>query len=206
RNHSETPQRPPQTIISPSHLSRGCKGITITILTADWSRTILPHPASPARLGMVMLDTSRFSLLCLAAALLVAPATAGEKAVSVTSPLFEAQVRPLFRIYCFDCHGEGEKLRGNLDLRLRRLVVKGGDSGPAVVTGKPDQSLLLQRVRAGEMPPGKRKKLSKAEIELIGRWIAGGAKVERAEPETIAAGMHLTPEDRTYWAYQPIRR
>src|SRR2546423_1676133 len=149
-----------------------------------------PAP-SPARLGKTILDTSRLSLLCLAAALLAAPAAAGEKPVAVVPPTFEAQVRPLFRIYCFDCHGEGEKLRGGLDLRLRRLVVKGGDSGPAVVAGKPDESLLLQRVRAGEMPPGK-KKLSKAEIEQIGRWIAGGAKVEHAEPEMIAAGMHLT--------------
>src|SRR5438552_3613056 len=54
------------------------------------------------------------------------------------------------------------------------------------------------------MPPGT-KKLARAEVELIGRWIAGGAKVEHAEPETIAAGMHLTPEDRAYWAYQPVR-
>ncbi|MBI1914750.1 MAG: DUF1549 domain-containing protein, partial [Planctomycetes bacterium] len=123
----------------------------------------------------------------------------------MTPPTFEAQVRPLFRIYCFDCHGEGEKLRGGLDLRLRRLVIKGGDSGPAVIAGKPGESLLWQRVRAGEMPPGKTK-LSKAEVERIGRWIAGGAKVEYAEPETIAAGMHLTPQDRAYWAYQPTRR
>jgi hypothetical protein len=154
---------------------------------------------------MVMLTPSHFALLSVVMTVFAAPASAGEKPGAVATPLFEAQVRPLFKVYCFDCHGEGEKLRGNLDLRLRRLVVKGGDSGPVVIAGKPEASLLWQRVRAGEMPPGK-KKLSQAEVDLIGRWIASGAKVQHAEPESIAAGMHLTPEDRAYWAYQPIRR
>ncbi len=54
-------------------------------------------------------------------------ATAAEKIT------FEQHVRPIFKTYCLDCHGAGEKLRGKLDLRLRRFAVKGGTSGPAVV-------------------------------------------------------------------------
>src|SRR5262245_13532093 len=128
-------------------------------------------------------------------------AGAGEKpAVS-----FEAHVRPLFRVHCFDCHGEGEKLRGGLDLRLRRLAAGGGESGPALVAGKPEGSLLYKRVRDHEMPPGK-KKLSAAEVELIGRWIKEGARTERTEPETLAAGMQIAAEDRAFWAFQPVRR
>ena len=46
---------------------------------------------------------------------------------------FERDVRPIFRTYCLDCHGAGEKLPGKLDLRLRRFAVAGGTSGPAVV-------------------------------------------------------------------------
>ena len=42
-------------------------------------------------------------------------------------PLFNADVRPIFKAYCFECHGEGEKLKANLDLRLRRLLLKGGN-------------------------------------------------------------------------------
>ena len=120
-------------------------------------------------------------------------------------PTFETQVRPILKAYCFECHGEGEQLKGKLDLRLARLIVKGGATGPAIVRGKPDASLLLKRVRAGEMPPTK-KKLGAAEIEVIAKWVAAGAKTENAEPETIAAGFHLTPEDRAWWAFQPIRR
>jgi mono/diheme cytochrome c family protein len=120
-------------------------------------------------------------------------------------PTFNAQVRPLFKTHCFECHGEGEKLKGDLDLRLRRLIAKGGESGPAIVAGKPDTSLLLQRVTSGEMPPGK-KKLSTAEIDLLKRWIAAGAKVEAPEPESLAKGFQITDEDRRWWAFQPIRR
>ncbi len=125
--------------------------------------------------------------------------------VRAAGPTFESQVRPILKTYCFECHGEGEQLKGKLDLRLARLLVKGGAKGPAIVPGKPEASLLLKRVRAGEMPPTK-KKLGAAEIEVIAKWIAAGAKTEHPEPETIAAGFQLTPEDRAWWAFQPIRR
>src|SRR5256885_15504013 len=70
---------------------------------------------------------------------------------------FETDVRPILKANCFQCHGEEEKPKGGLDLRLVRSIVNGGDSGPAVTPGKPDGSLLYQRLVAGEMPPGKKK-------------------------------------------------
>jgi len=85
------------------------------------------------------------------------------------------------------------------------LSLKGGKSGPAIVVGKPDASLLMDRVRSGEMPPGK-KKLSPAEIETLRGWIAAGAKVESPEPESLATGFVITENDRRYWAFQPIHR
>ncbi|MCE9528498.1 MAG: hypothetical protein K8R36_20840 [Planctomycetales bacterium] len=48
---------------------------------------------------------------------------------------FEQQVRPILKTYCLDCHGGGEKLEGNLDLRLAKFAAKGGDSGPALAAG-----------------------------------------------------------------------
>src|SRR5262245_29111845 len=68
-------------------------------------------------------------------------------------PSFERHVRPVLKAYCLDCHGAGEKLRGGLDLRLKRFAVKGGKNGPAVVAGDPAGSPLLQRLKSGEMPP-----------------------------------------------------
>ena len=120
-------------------------------------------------------------------------------------PAFNAQIRPLFKANCFECHGEGEKLKGDLDLRLRRFAAKGGTTGPSFVEGKPEASLLLEKVTSGDMPPGK-KKLTAAEIETLKQWIAAGAKVEAPEPETLAKGFQITDEDRKWWAFQPIKR
>src|SRR5437773_10966247 len=88
--------------------------------------------------------------------LLVALA-AGSVGRAAEAPTFNARVRPLFQANCTECHGEADKLKGGLDLRLRRLVVQGGKSGPAVVPGKPAESLLIEKVSAGDMPPGKKK-------------------------------------------------
>src|SRR5262249_28428910 len=97
------------------------------------------------------------------------------------------------------------KLKADLDLRLRRLIVKGGESGPAVQPGNVDASLLLTLVKRGKMPPTK-KKLAKDEVALISRWIAGGAKTAAPGPENIASGLHIAPEERAFWAFQSIAR
>jgi mono/diheme cytochrome c family protein len=76
---------------------------------------------------------------------------------------FEQHVRPILKTHCFHCHGEEDEVQGNLDVRLVRLLVAGGDSGPALVKGKAAESLLLQRIEQGEMPPGG-KKLADAEL------------------------------------------
>jgi hypothetical protein len=118
---------------------------------------------------------------------------------------FEQDVRPIFKAFCLDCHGAGESLKGRLDLRLKRFAVRGGDSGPAVVAGRPEESLLIERIKNGEMPPGE-KKVPPEQIAQIERWIAGGALAKRTEPERLDPGIDLTPEERAYWAFQPIRR
>ena len=118
---------------------------------------------------------------------------------------FESDIRPIFRAHCYDCHGATRKVKGRLDLRLVRFLRKGGESGPAIVPGKPRKSLLLQRIKAGEMPPGD-KRVSAKEIAMLERWIANGAKTARPEPKTIGPGLGITPEERAWWAFQPIRR
>jgi hypothetical protein len=118
---------------------------------------------------------------------------------------FETYVRPILKAHCFECHGDAAKPKGKLDVRLARLLIGGGKSGAAVVPGKLGEGELLDRVRSGEMPPGKRK-LTKDEITTIERWIASGAKTERPEPAEFAAGFQITPEEQAFWAFQPIRR
>ncbi len=117
---------------------------------------------------------------------------------------FERDIRPLLKVHCLDCHGAGE-LSGELDLRLRRFMVAGGESGAAIVAGDPQASLIVERLRRGEMPPGE-VKMPAADIETIESWIASGAKTLRPEPESIAPGIGITAEEREFWSFQPIRR
>jgi mono/diheme cytochrome c family protein len=151
------------------------------------------------------MTTSRLAVLAL---LLAGAANAAAPPASRPRPgalTFEQHVRPILRTHCTECHGEGSKPRGGLDLRLRRFAVAGGDSGPAIVPGKSAASLLLARVRAHEMPPGKLK-LAPDEIDRIERWIAGGAATLHAEPGRLPPGRYLSEDDLGFWSFQPIRR
>ena len=117
--------------------------------------------------------------------------------------LFEKDIRPILKAHCFHCHGEDGRERGDLDVRLRRLLLEGGEHGPAIVEGKPEESRLFQMVQSGKMPKEKAK-LAAEEIALIRKWIAHGAKTARPEPgDPDAVG--ITAEERSFWAFQPIQ-
>ncbi len=118
---------------------------------------------------------------------------------------YEQHIRPIFRKHCFDCHGAVENKEADLDLRLVRFVTQGGESGPAVVPGDPDNSLLIQRVRDREMPPGEAK-ISAEELAILEKWVLTGVRTVRPEPESIGPGLGITPEERDFWSFQPIRR
>ncbi len=139
------------------------------------------------------------AVVAFSAVLFAGPAPAAEGTIT-----FEQHVRPILKVYCLDCHGGGEKLKGKLDLRLRSFAIRGGTSGPAVVPGDPARSRLVERLRAGEMPPAE-KKVPAEQVVLIERWIAAGAPTQRAEPDKLPPGIDITPEERAYWFFQPIR-
>lgn len=99
--------------------------------------------------------------------------------------LFREQVRPLLTEKCLTCHGSGRR-EGGLDLSRRSAALTGGVSGPAIVPGRPVESLAYQLVTAAEMPPDM-KFLSSAEIAALKRWIELGAPYE-GEPLTSGQG------------------
>ncbi len=141
----------------------------------------------------------------ISAAVLIGPGIVRSARAGEAEPTtFERQVRPILKAYCLDCHGGGDELKGKLDLRQARSAMRGGKSGPALVPGKPDDSLLLDRVRDGEMPPGE-KKVPAAQVAVIERWITEGAKTLRPEPASLPPGLDITTEERSFWAFQPIR-
>ena len=105
-------------------------------------------------------------------------ATAQEKpAVTVSVPSFDKDVRPLLQAKCWRCHGE-EVRKGELALHTPAGIRKGSESGPVVVPGQSAKSRLYELVHNGEMPPDKKNPLTKAEVEIIRRWIDGGARFE----------------------------
>jgi mono/diheme cytochrome c family protein len=132
------------------------------------------------------------------------PASAAD-APAAMSLTFEQHIRPLLKTHCFQCHGEDGHRDGKLDLRLKRLIAAGGESGPAVVEGKPAESLLIKRLRAGEMPPNG-KVLAAREIELIENWIAAGAITAKAEPADVATVAEISDEEKNFWSFQPVKK
>src|SRR5438552_5111944 len=98
-----------------------------------------------------------------------------ESAAAAAELTFERDVRPILKTHCFHCHGEGDKLKGDVDLRLRRFMSKQTDSGTVMVPGRPKESLMVKMVRSGKMPT-REKKLTTTEVDMIELWIAKGAK------------------------------
>ncbi len=93
---------------------------------------------------------------------------------------YKADIRPLIQAKCLVCHGDKTR-KADLNLTTPAGVLKGGESGPVIVPGQPDKSLLYEKVHGGEMPPDEKDHLTAAEIKLVERWIATGAKFDSGE-------------------------
>jgi hypothetical protein len=128
------------------------------------------------------------------------------------SAITQHNVIPILLRRCTVCHGPRQR-EGSLDLRSKASMLRGGKSGPAIVPGKPDESLLLKKVRSGEMPPRRQlievsiKPIEAAEIEVIAQWIAQGAPEIAVVPDVAGAETDplVTEKDRNFWAFQPPR-
>lgn len=121
---------------------------------------------------------------------------------------FEDHIVPIFKTHCFRCHGEKVKKAG-LDLRRRSSIVKGGDSGQALFAGKPVESLVVNRVTSGEMPPDEKTRITEKEIATLKAWVSAGAAIKGAkEAPLVDAGedREVTDDDRRFWAFQPPLR
>jgi hypothetical protein len=134
---------------------------------------------------------------------------AGDTAAEAVE-FFEKSVRPILVERCGECHGPSGKAKGGLRLTSREAVLKGGDSGPAAVEGRPEDSLIVAAVRYVDeprMPPSK--KLADAEIDALTRWIKRGlpwpeASASRVEKDTRPPFV-ITEEQRRFWSFQPVR-
>ena len=132
-------------------------------------------------------------------------ALATSRAHAAADPSFDETARPVLKAMCFHCHGEEGKPDGGLDLRLVRAMLKGGDSGPALVPGTVQESLIWERIEADEMPPGP-KKLTPEQKAAIRSWINAGAAFDASEPESLPAGPAFSTAERNHWSFRPIQR
>jgi hypothetical protein len=121
---------------------------------------------------------------------------------------FESDIVPLLQARCVKCHGS-EKLEAGLDVRRRFALIKGGDSGSALIIGKPDESLVLERVEKNEMPPPDEGRLDDKQKALLRQWILSGAAIAKdpeAPLEETETPSRISDEDRKFWSFQaPVR-
>ena len=133
---------------------------------------------------------------------------------------FETKIRPVLFNRCLECHGS-EKSKGGLRLDSREAVLKGAESGPVVVPGKPGTSPLIAAIRYEgdvQMPP--KGKLKDEEIAALTEWVkrgaiwpaaarsATGSIVPSSAPSSgfsLATGPSITAAQRSFWSFQPLR-
>ncbi len=122
---------------------------------------------------------------------------------------FEKRIRPILAERCYECHSTGKKQKGGLSLDTRESVLKGGDTGPALVAGNPEKSLLIEAVRYTnhdlQMPPKKR--LTDSEMKALEEWVKMGASDPREEA-TVAKPARVidVAEGRKFWSFTPLAR
>ncbi len=132
-------------------------------------------------------------------------------AVKSGPELTQHDIIPLLHLRCVACHG-GRRRESGLDLRTKQAMLKGGKSGPAVVPGKPLESLVIRRVESGEMPPRRKlvsvsvKPMQTNELEKLSRWIELGLPEVTAEANASQPNTLVTEQDRNFWAFQPPKR
>ena len=150
--------------------------------------------------------------MALTLAVLVPGATAAFGAVPAaeSDDFFELRIRPLLVEKCYSCHSETAS--SGLKVNSRQALIQGGTLGPAIVPGKPAESLLIQAVDHTHsrlrMPLGE--KLRQQQIADLIRWVEMGAPWPRSPVEAAPISndreFAITEKDRQYWAFLPVRR
>ncbi len=157
----------------------------------------------------------RFPLALLAVTFATTLLSAAEPKPAFTAEqvkFFDDSVLPLLKSNCLKCHGDDpKKLKGELDLRTRGAALQGGETGPVAVPGKPADSLLMQVVNhtkeGYEMPPDG--KLKPEQIAVLTKWVKDGFAYPADKLGGAAVAVvkkAFTPEQKAYWAYQPMKR
>jgi mono/diheme cytochrome c family protein len=133
-----------------------------------------------------------------------------DQGLAVTAPVVvtEHEVRAIFQVRCVLCHGSTDR-KGGLDMRTLESRLKGGKSGPGLVPGKPDESLIYQRIVKGQMPPDAWRRNSQSNCPRPARpkKSARGSPPER--PARLRSSCRPMPPEGSrpqFWSFQPPKR
>ena len=148
-----------------------------------------------------------------AALALTLAAGAAPEGEAARREFFEAKVRPILAVHCYSCHGAAKQL-GGLRVDWRGGLIKGGDTGPSIEPGQPDDSLLvraLEHSEPGMEMPKKAAKLSASDIKAVRSWVASGAYDPRetlpsADESSRVEWQAKLAERRSWWSLQPVTR
>jgi len=115
---------------------------------------------------------------------------------------FEENIKPVLTTQCYSCHSSNSKdVKGGLSVDTRQGILNGGDSGPSVVPGKIDESLLLDYIESGDMPPDN--PLSEEVVDNFRKWIKMGMPDPRYKHENRAVELR---QARNFWAFKKVTR
>lgn len=162
----------------------------------------------PSSLPAIMLKFINASFIfALVVSLLPAAMLAEDtKFAAAEVEFFEKEVRPLLVKRCYECH-TGKEPKGGLLLNARDAIIAGGETGPAIKPGNPEESLLIESINyAGfyNMPP--KSKLPKAEVDIFTKWVKLGAPWPAGESaaEKPTSKFDLSARKATHWAWRPL--
>ncbi|NBX29005.1 DUF1553 domain-containing protein [bacterium] len=158
---------------------------------------------------MTVLNFLSGDMRAVAAMVVVAIATCVgvSKADDAQHEFFERRIRPMLVEHCYSCHSaKAEGIKAGLNVDSRDGLLEGGDSGPAVVPGHSDQSLIMQALRHDglEMPPAG--KLPDDVIADFASWIDAGAVDPRKADNKAAKPRIDMAKARQFWSFVPPRR
>jgi hypothetical protein len=132
----------------------------------------------------------------------------GQALPADNTDFFENKVRPVLANNCYACHTNSAM--GGLRVDSREGLLKGGLSGPVLAPGDPEKSLLIQAVRqTGDLKMPKGGKLKPQEIEALAEWVKMGApwpETAKAITPTNPGPDAITPEQRAFWSFQPLKQ
>ena len=194
--------RVPAQIPTPNTFSKG----TVDLRRPPCISAKFLHPAQLA----LVCGALTFGVCSPALADEAAPADSPASASADDLEFFEKRVRPLLIARCHECHA-ADKQKGNLRLDSRAGALAGGDTGPAIVPGKPDESLLVDAIRYGQtyqMPPKGR--LPEEDVAVLVEWVRRGAPwpTEAVAAVTDNKAAPATSADfaarAQHWCFQPL--